>query len=361
MQVLHHICSRRYLTLSLCRFQRPISTGSSCPDSSIEPLHELKVSVLNSWERKLRKVDAFQANVNKQRDKNHPNLKEETSSTADLIISNLHNWPIKNKGACLNDQILECLDFQTGHPTKITIPAGKSPQQHAEYLYSRARKMRRAQEVLIRLDEEVRQQYKDMDNIRKQIEDIGMNISHDNQDDHDSEIGAADTIRKSIVTLSEIQKKLDPPMQLQPKPKPKHSINRKKNVLVNFLVLEPNDRPWAQLIIGRSSTQNEYVSFKLAQPHHLWFHVRGFPGSHCLLRIEHGYVVSQAELEYAADCAAYHSQARGNSKVEVTYCRAANLRKPKGAPSGTVMITKQEGTVIGRPDRGKLWIEKYKS
>ena len=56
------------------------------------------------------------------------------------------------------------------------------------------------------------------------------------------------------------------------------------------------------LIIGRSSKQNDRVSFEVAKDHHLWFHVQGSPGSHCLLQLDPGDKGRATEecLQYAA-------------------------------------------------------------
>ena len=56
------------------------------------------------------------------------------------------------------------------------------------------------------------------------------------------------------------------------------------------------------LIVGRSSKQNDRVSFEVAKEHHLWFHVQGSPGSHCLLQLDPGDKGRTSEecLQYAA-------------------------------------------------------------
>jgi predicted ribosome quality control (RQC) complex YloA/Tae2 family protein len=42
-----------------------------------------------------------------------------------------------------------------------------------------------------------------------------------------------------------------------------------------------------ELCVGTSAAANDYVTFQLAQPEDLWFHVRDLPGSHVLLRRLH--------------------------------------------------------------------------
>ena len=35
------------------------------------------------------------------------------------------------------------------------------------------------------------------------------------------------------------------------------------------------------------------------------------------------------------------------------------LKKPKGGAPGMVSVRKQEGSIIGRPDQGKKWIDQF--
>ena len=59
-----------------------------------------------------------------------------------------------------------------------------------------------------------------------------------------------------------------------------------------------NDRPagiaeyvlpgdW-RVLAGRTDAANDYLSLKLARPGDLWFHIRGMPGSHVVLRVPSG-------------------------------------------------------------------------
>ena len=43
-----------------------------------------------------------------------------------------------------------------------------------------------------------------------------------------------------------------------------------------------------QVLIGRNNKENDRLSHKVAAKTDLWFHARGFPGSHTVLRIPAG-------------------------------------------------------------------------
>jgi len=96
-----------------------------------------------------------------------------------------------------------------------------------------------------------------------------------------------------------------------------------------------------EILAGRNDRDNELLTGRTAGPNDYWFHVRGMPGSHVILR--HG-ALEDAErdiLRAAAAVAAYHSKARGGGTVAVSCTRAKYVRKPRGAKDGTVAIRKE--------------------
>jgi predicted ribosome quality control (RQC) complex YloA/Tae2 family protein len=152
----------------------------------------------------------------------------------------------------------------------------------------------------------------------------------------------------------------------------------KKKALQGILVLRPsflnvNDKKFEKnkfddlvlsptlpsLIVGRSSKQNDRITFDIAKDHHLWFHVQGSPGSHVLLQLEPGDRSTPEGLQYAADVAAFYSKARGNNQVPVGYTSPKHVKRITGGSPGMVSILKSEGMVYGNPDKGKIWVEKY--
>jgi hypothetical protein len=43
-----------------------------------------------------------------------------------------------------------------------------------------------------------------------------------------------------------------------------------------------------QVLAGRTAAANDYLSLRLVRPNDLWFHIRGMPGGHVLLRVPEG-------------------------------------------------------------------------
>ncbi len=95
------------------------------------------------------------------------------------------------------------------------------------------------------------------------------------------------------------------------------------------------------VLAGKTETDNDRLSLKEARPNDWWFHVRGMPGSHVILRAKDGEEPDKDTLKKAAAIAAYHSKARNGGVVAVSCTLARFVSKPKGAKPGTVTIKKE--------------------
>ena len=95
------------------------------------------------------------------------------------------------------------------------------------------------------------------------------------------------------------------------------------------------------VLVGRTDADNDRLSLHIAKPNDWWFHIRGMPGSHVLLRARPGADPDRATLKRAAAIAAYHSKARTAGLVAVSCTRARYVTKPREAPPGTVHIRKE--------------------
>jgi predicted ribosome quality control (RQC) complex YloA/Tae2 family protein len=92
--------------------------------------------------------------------------------------------------------------------------------------------------------------------------------------------------------------------------------------------------------IGRSPKDNERVTFSVAGPNDLWFHARGIPGAHVVIRAPDGRAAAtDDDILAAAALAAGQSRAAAAGKVEVDFTRRKHVRKQgKGRP-GLVWYT----------------------
>jgi predicted ribosome quality control (RQC) complex YloA/Tae2 family protein len=95
------------------------------------------------------------------------------------------------------------------------------------------------------------------------------------------------------------------------------------------------------VLVGRGDEDNDYLTFEVAEPRDLWLHVAGgTPGSHVVVRNPQGGEVPREVVEVAAAAAAWYSKSRGATRVEVHFCRASDVSKPRGAPAGLVELSK---------------------
>jgi predicted ribosome quality control (RQC) complex YloA/Tae2 family protein len=99
--------------------------------------------------------------------------------------------------------------------------------------------------------------------------------------------------------------------------------------------------PGWHVLAGRTDEDNDRLSLRLAAPNDWWFHVKGLPGSHVILRVPSGQEPDRSVLKQAAAIAAYHSKARRGGVVPVSATRARYVSKPRGAKPGTVQIRKE--------------------
>ena len=94
-----------------------------------------------------------------------------------------------------------------------------------------------------------------------------------------------------------------------------------------------------QIAVGKNNIQNDELTFRFANGGDWWFHAKGQPGSHVILRTE-GREVPDRAFEEAASLAAYYSKGRKAPKVEIDYTLRKNVKKtPAGDPGFVIYHT----------------------
>ena len=107
---------------------------------------------------------------------------------------------------------------------------------------------------------------------------------------------------------------------------------------------------------GKSSENNDLLTVKFARPNDLWFHSRGSSGSHVVLKVGSGIgKPSKKAIQQAAAIAAYYSKMKNAKTVPIAITEKKYVRKPKGAPAGTVVIEREKVIFVepGLPEQGK--------
>lgn len=99
------------------------------------------------------------------------------------------------------------------------------------------------------------------------------------------------------------------------------------------------------LRVGRNNRQNDALTGS-ADRNELWFHIKGFHGSHVILTPNGNEEPTDRDYTEAAMVAAYFSEKRGSSNVEVDYTRVRSLKKPSGSALGFVTYEKYWSAVV---------------
>lgn len=90
------------------------------------------------------------------------------------------------------------------------------------------------------------------------------------------------------------------------------------------------------IYVGKNNYQNDELTFQLASGNDWWFHAKGIPGSHVVVKTE-GNELPDSTFEDAARLAAFYSKGRGQDKVEIDYTEKRNVKKPAGGKPGFVI------------------------
>ena len=107
------------------------------------------------------------------------------------------------------------------------------------------------------------------------------------------------------------------------------------------------------MYVGKNNFQNEELTFKFATGNDWWFHAKGVPGSHVIVKTEGADDMPDATFEEAGRLAAYYSQSKNNEKVEIDYIQKKHIKKPKGGKPGFVVYYTNYSLMID-PDISKI-------
>ncbi len=90
------------------------------------------------------------------------------------------------------------------------------------------------------------------------------------------------------------------------------------------------------IYVGKNNIQNEEITFKTANGGDWWFHAKGIPGSHVIVKTM-GDELPDRTFEEAARIAGFYSSGRETDKLEIDYLQRKNVKKPGGAAPGFVV------------------------
>ncbi|MFN2578625.1 MAG: NFACT family protein [Pyrinomonadaceae bacterium] len=106
-----------------------------------------------------------------------------------------------------------------------------------------------------------------------------------------------------------------------------------------------------EILVGRTSNDNDHLTFKIARPNDLWLHAADYGGSHVVIRRSTRKEVPHQTIVEAAQLAAWFSQAKKSPKVDVHHTERKFVSKPKGAKPGLVRLQRFKNITV-KPKEG---------
>ncbi len=203
---------------------------------------------------------------------------------------------------------LEALNYYTDEMVKIPLDPTISPQENAKKYFDKYSKLKRTAEALEELLEETDSEIQHLETIATAL-DIAVS-----EDD-------LAQIKEEMMEYGFIKRKYAP--------------NGKKTK-INSKPFHYISSDGFHMYVGKNNLQNEELSFKIATGNDWWFHAKGQPGSHVIVKTN-GEELPDRTFEEAGKLAAYYSKGKKAPKVEVDYTLKKNLRKPAGAKPGFVV------------------------
>ncbi len=233
----------------------------------------------------------------------------------ELLMAQLHKVKLHLKETILDDVV-------RGTPGRVTVPLDPelTPLQNAQRFFKKAQKGSRGLALVEKREKEIQERLNELKSAQRSLPALK------NLED----------IRKASFSL--FPKKKEP--ETRPK-KPKEEKVPTPNIIREKLSKE------LEICAGTTAAANDYLTFQLAQPEDLWFHVRDLPGSHVVLRkLQRNALIPGETIIQAARLAATHSKAKPGTKVMVSYTEKKNVKKIPGAPPGMVTMTKEKSLVV---------------
>jgi len=154
--------------------------------------------------------------------------------------------------------------------------------------------------------------------------------------DEDEEALAAFAGRKDVARL--LTKYAPAPAETRAKAKSDERRLGGRDLPARFAPRRYRTEGGLEIWVGRSDAANDYLTTRLARGKDLFFHLDGAPGSHVILRTEGRDDPPSEALLDACELAVHFSRQKNASRADVHVVPIKNVRKPKGAKPGLVVV-----------------------
>lgn len=210
---------------------------------------------------------------------------------------------------------LTALNYYTGEEITIPLDPVKTPQENAQKYFARYNKQKRTYEALTELISETGDEIRYLESVESAL-DIA--LYEEDLTQIKEELSQAGYIRR-------------------------RQQKKKAKILSRPLHYVSSDG--YHMYVGKNNLQNEELTFHFASGNDWWFHAKGVPGSHVILK-SGGDEVPDRTFEEAGRLAAYYSKNRGSEKAEIDYIEKKHVKKVNGGRPGFVIYHTNYSLVI---------------
>lgn len=227
----------------------------------------------------------------------------------ELLVANLYR--LKER-----QERVELEDWETGKITTISLDKRLTPSENAQLFFKYFDKSHRKE---LHIKKRLRVLHEESEYLEQLKEMLLQAESIDEIREFSSELEEAGIVRK-----------------------PKNARDgRKKLKRSGPRIFE---RDGFKYLVGRNNVENDEIR-KNASRNDIWFHARGIPGAHVILK-RAGMEISADAIHFGSLLAAKYSKGRQSGKVDVVYTEVQNVRKPKGAKPGMVLYRSPETITV---------------
>ena len=201
---------------------------------------------------------------------------------------------------------LTCLNYYDNKEITIPLDDTKTPQENAQHYFEKYNKLKRTWEASVKLTEETKGEIEHLESISTALD-----------------------IARSEEDLVQIKEELTEYGYIR-----RHYTGKRVKITSRPFHYVSSDG--YDIYVGKNNFQNEDLTFKTAVGNDWWFHAKGCPGSHVIVKTN-GEELPDRTFEEAARLAAYYSKNRGAEKAEVDYVERKFVKKVAGARPGFVI------------------------
>ena len=209
-------------------------------------------------------------------------------------------------GAAPGAKSLQALNYYTGEEIAIPLDPQLTPVENAKRYFEKYNKLKRTNEALSALIRETEEEILHLQSVSNALD-----IARKEED--------LVQIREELIESGHIRRR-----------------GTAKKVKITSRPFHYVSSDGFHMYVGKNNLQNEELTFQFASGNDWWFHAKGMPGSHVIVK-SGGAPLPDRTFEEAARLAAHYSTGREQEKVEVDYVERKQVKKVAGSKPGFVI------------------------